>query len=225
MAYTAYKNGFLKRFKPDMHLLTSAALADPGNKSLSWLPVQKREAAVALFLEEVCCLAGLEDGKDDIVPDPVEVPDDVEVPAIAAPALAQRDDAPVPPDALDDFFDLNDEATSSFARISFLTIASQKEVPLNPDAPRHTLRSIITEEVKKYFEERVGENMWRQRDFSLTWWGDNEGRYPHVAQIALKYLAIPASSAPSERIFSQVKAIIDRKRWALDSLIGWRKYV
>ena len=48
-------------------------------------------------------------------------------------------------------------------------------------------------------------------------WSNNEGNFPPVSKMALKYLAIPASSAPSERVFSQLKLILERKRRRMDS--------
>ena len=44
-----------------------------------------------------------------------------------------------------------------------------------------------------------------------------QGNFPNIAKTALKYLAVPASSAPSERVFSQLKLILDRKRWRTDA--------
>ena len=40
-----------------------------------------------------------------------------------------------------------------------------------------------------------------------------------IAMLALKYLVVPASSAPSELVFffSQLKLILDRKRWRIDA--------
>ena len=40
-----------------------------------------------------------------------------------------------------------------------------------------------------------------------------------ITKMALKYLAVPASSAPSELVFfSQLKPLIlDRKRWRIDA--------
>ncbi len=34
----------------------------------------------------------------------------------------------------------------------------------------------------------------------LKWWKENCAKYPYVANIDRKYLAIPATSAPSERV-------------------------
>ena len=44
--------------------------------------------------------------------------------------------------------------------------------------------------------------------YPLNWWKKNEHRVFHVAAVAKKHLAIPASSAPSERIFSRAGLII-----------------
>ena len=56
---------------------------------------------------------------------------------------------------------------------------------------------------------------WRVNN-AMEWWSDHEVKFPHVALMAQKYLAIPASSAPSERVFSQLKLIVERKQWRMD---------
>ena len=49
----------------------------------------------------------------------------------------------------------------------------------------------------------------------LAWWKMHDGQFPKIAKLARKYLAIPASSAPSERVFSRAKLIQQRQRWNL----------
>ena len=49
----------------------------------------------------------------------------------------------------------------------------------------------------------------------FLWWKEREMLYPLVAKLAKKYLAIPASTAPSERVFSVAKNILQKKRWNL----------
>jgi len=53
----------------------------------------------------------------------------------------------------------------------------------------------------------------------LTWWkqkAEKEPLFPRVARLARKYLALPASSAPLERIFSKMNAVVDKRRASLD---------
>ena len=74
----------------------------------------------------------------------------------------------------------------------------------------------MLEELKCYLQEPL--TNWRVNN-AMEWWSDHEVKFPHVALMAQKYLAIPASSAPSERVFSQLKLIVERKRWRMDG--GW----
>ena len=50
---------------------------------------------------------------------------------------------------------------------------------------------------------------------AMEWWKMHNTQFPTVAMLARKYLAIPASSASSEHVFSKAKLIHERKRWNL----------
>ena len=49
----------------------------------------------------------------------------------------------------------------------------------------------------------------------LQWWSMHEKDYPVLASMARCYLAVPATSAPSERVFSQASHLITPERHSL----------
>ena len=49
----------------------------------------------------------------------------------------------------------------------------------------------------------------------LDWWKQHENKYPTVAALAEKFLCIPASSAPSERIWSRTSQVVSIRRACL----------
>ena len=60
----------------------------------------------------------------------------------------------------------------------------------------------------------------------LKWWTENCAKYPYVANIAHKYLVIPATSAPSEQVWSRLARILSLRRAHLsDDLVGRMMYM
>ncbi|KAJ8388164.1 hypothetical protein AAFF_G00136300 [Aldrovandia affinis] len=49
----------------------------------------------------------------------------------------------------------------------------------------------------------------------LEWWARNEKQFPRLAKLAKSYLAIPATSTPSERAFSLAGNTFTRQRSSL----------
>ena len=86
------------------------------------------------------------------------------------------------------------------------------DVGLMPRAPKRARiagphRSSVAEEVEQYRKAHPpprGVN-------GLAWWAANEPLYPRVARWARILLAIPASSAPSERVFSKVNIVVEKR--------------
>ena len=64
-------------------------------------------------------------------------------------------------------------------------------------------------EMRRYMDEEPCEIS------PLIWWKENEGRYPALSKMARKYLALPATSTPSERAFSIAGSIVNKKRACL----------
>ena len=63
-------------------------------------------------------------------------------------------------------------------------------------------------ELRHYFEEP---NIDRKNN-PLEWWKINEKKFPRLHQIAKKYLCIPGSSVPSERLFSKAGQLVSERR-------------
>ena len=49
----------------------------------------------------------------------------------------------------------------------------------------------------------------------LTWWRDNQVIYPNLCRVARKYVCVPATSVPSERVFSSAGLIVSDRRACL----------
>jgi len=49
-------------------------------------------------------------------------------------------------------------------------------------------------------------------DCPLAWWAKNKATYPAVAAVVHHLLAIPATSVPSEWLFSKAGGVITKKR-------------
>ena len=54
---------------------------------------------------------------------------------------------------------------------------------------------------------------------SFAWWATNRAQYPILYKMAMKYLSIPATSVPSERLFSDANNLVTPQRTRLDSSI------
>jgi len=57
-------------------------------------------------------------------------------------------------------------------------------------------------------------------DNPLEWWKIKQKKYPILSQLERKFLAIPASSVPCERLFSSAGNIITQKRNRLEPNIA-----
>lgn len=53
---------------------------------------------------------------------------------------------------------------------------------------------------------------------SFNWWSVNKARFPNVAAVARAYLAIPATSVASERMFSKCGLVVSDRRSKISPL-------
>jgi len=85
-------------------------------------------------------------------------------------------------------------------------------------------REVVTQMIQKEIELYKAAKGAKLRDpqsglFSnpLDWWRVHKDDFPYLANLAIKYLAIPATSAPSERVFSSAGLTIAKDRARLES--------
>ncbi|KAK9537979.1 hypothetical protein VZT92_005546 [Zoarces viviparus] len=100
------------------------------------------------------------------------------------------------------------------------------EEVLQGQATEHTLTGPDSEasppQKKSAIEELFGETF-ASKDADhhtfggdpLAWWKSNQCKYPHIAMMARRYLAVPGTSVPSERVFSTAGDIVTAKRSTL----------
>lgn len=99
-------------------------------------------------------------------------------------------------------------------------MTDDEEVPDDGLAPRRPKRpkpdlvgQSVLEEVQAYrkvMEPAKGVT-------TLQWWRANEQVFPRVARWARVILSMPASSAPSERVFSKVNIVVQKRTNRLDA--------
>ena len=82
---------------------------------------------------------------------------------------------------------------------------------LGEEVDRDDENTSVGEEVTLFMQERPI----KRKEDPLSWWRGNASRFPHLAILARRYLAIPATSTASKRVFSVAGIVMDKRRCAL----------
>ena len=64
-----------------------------------------------------------------------------------------------------------------------------------------------TSEFKRYMAEPL-----EKKPDIMKWWYDRETKFPIISALAKRYLAVPAATAPSERLFSKAGLLLEKRR-------------
>ena len=69
----------------------------------------------------------------------------------------------------------------------------------------------VLKEVESYLKERAID----RKEPPLRWWKENQNRFPLISRVAKRYLTIPITSTPAERVFSTAGLTVTRLRSCL----------
>jgi len=189
-----------------------AMCLDPRTKSGTGVPQADLEAIWQYIEEELIGIT-----MDAGPPTPPEAP----APALAAqaPVIEINDDAPNDVDIFLQDLEADDELQEVHDAIN-----GPGDAPQNEEGQvlwsYEMVRDNIRREVQLYKDARgmmLRDPTTRIIGNPLEWWRVNNNTYPHLSKLALKYLSIPATSAPSERVFSTAGLTIAKERARLES--------
>lgn len=96
------------------------------------------------------------------------------------------------------------------------TIADEPEIHYEETTAPSFMKKIFSssQEVnnKSEIDNYLNENILSETADVYAWWRKNQKSFPILSRIARKYLSIPATSVPSERLFSDAGNQITSKR-------------
>jgi hypothetical protein len=178
-----------------------ATALDPRTKNLKCIPRNERESVWKLLKDQV--VSHMQSRIHDKPSIPV--------------AKVDSGRSSLPKETLglfDNLFDSDEEEAIEEVEIHSPAAASPiTTLSPNEDTPR-VYESIVEIEIASYkAAARLSfENEEKCANNPLDWWRSNAVKFPNLANFARRVLAIPATSAPSERIYSVAGQIVTKKR-------------
>ena len=226
----------LEKRTQDVDLALLGCVLNPFTKHLGFLDTSNRAKALALLEEEAldlfhktggsaCIKVKQEPGQSN--------PNLPEKPGQSNPALPEL---PVVPSLIQDMYESDIKPVATPSTDSAAETASDsahmpspaKKVKVDENQNMDDWLSdvvcvgesfeaeadTIKMEISRYLGSRTDElNPVTKKKFTiLEWWKKNEIFYPRLSILAKKYLCVPASSIPSERIFSLCGTLVSKKR-------------
>jgi hypothetical protein len=202
-AKTAIRNDLTKRYLKDDEqlLLATATTLDPRFKKLKWFEPEKRQEVYQLLKE-----AMIKEVRESTLSS-VQIKTEQELPSQVKDDICDiNENSPEKKRPKQEDNEIAESTKSDATDADFFDVLFVKE-----EKPEVTQADIVMKEFNGYMED---EAVSFKQD-PIEWWCGHREKYPVLAQIALQYLHIPATSVPSERVFSTTGNILTKKRSSL----------
>ena len=99
---------------------------------------------------------------------------------------------------------------------TFMSVGHQAEASSSSGTSRVDASRALTKELAQYSKIAVQP----LKDDPLDWWRGERKRFPELAKVARVVLAIPATSAPTERVFSKLGRVCARERAHMNPIMA-----
>ena len=109
--------------------------------------------------------------------------------------------------------DVGDEIEEENRYLHQMQILFGDAIRARDHSSRHNHRD---DELQSYANKKaIAMNVGNRMNNPLEWWKNREERYPRLAKLARRFLAVIATSVPCERIFSQSGWLLNKRRTLL----------